>query len=64
MQENFETFEQYCIEKQHNVILEEHFLPNGERQIFCRSKEKCEQTDCSCIQRLHERIKIMNSFQK
>ena len=47
MQENFETFEQYC-----------------ERQIFCRSKEKCEQTDCSCIKRLHERIKIMNSFQK
>lgn len=39
MQENFETFEQYCIEKQHNVILEEHFLPNGERQIVCRSKK-------------------------
>lgn len=64
MQENFEAFEQYCTEKKRNVILEEHFLPNGERQIFCRSKEKCEQADCTCIKRLYARIKITNSFQK
>lgn len=64
MSRAFETFEQYCFEKQKNVVLEEHFSENGAHYILCRHKEKCQIADCKPLMRLTEQMNSMKTFKK
>ncbi len=64
MRDIFETYEQFCVEQNKNILLEEHFSEGGEYTIRCRHRHECQKEECRCIERLSESIKISKSFQK
>ncbi len=47
------TFEQYCTHHKRNIIMEEIYLPNGEKKTVC-TNTKCEYNASECKNKLKQ----------
>lgn len=60
----FESYEQFCLEQQKNVIIEEHFMPNGKHFFKCNNKSACSLQKCTALKRLEQQMNKMKTFEK
>ncbi len=58
----FETYEQFCVEQNKNILLEAHFSESGERTIHCHHRHICQKEDCPCMERLRQSIQIAKNL--
>lgn len=64
MNEIIDTYEQFCIVKNRNVLLEQRFTPDGEYTILCKSCTDCHPNACKCVKQFTESLKISKYLQK
>lgn len=64
MSEIIDTYEQFCIVKNRNVLLEQRFVPDGDYTILCKSCTDCHAHECKCVSQFAQSLRISKSFQK
>lgn len=64
MNEIIDTYEQFCIVKNRNVLLEQRFTTDGDYTVLCKSCADCQPNTCKCVKQFAESLKISKSFQK
>lgn len=58
------TYEQFCVSKNQNVLLEEHHYEDGTYAIHCKHRDVCDDAECRCIRQLQKSLKISKTLQK
>ncbi len=64
MRKGIETYEQFCVIRNRNVLLEEHHYEDGTCAIFCKHRDTCDDKECKCIRQLTQSRQITKTFQK
>lgn len=56
-------YEQFCVEQNKNILLEERFSENGECSILCHHRHICQKEGCPYLERLRQSIQISKNLQ-